>query len=604
MPPKIKPQTGHVAENATPSLLSSSNADEDFEIKLAEGGEYTAQGMQLALMQKIPAAMHAQIHIQSMNELRRQFAELVQRSQLQPVVIALNTLSASDAGRAHWSLIVIDKGRACYCNTLASDFQFYENQIRRLAENARAAAFQSFNIEALNRRHEIANVDDMNLGVCGYWVETITDVVLREFDALMQGRPASLVRGLREAINGDFANFVRHGFERWSMRRDSISFSQLQSDITEYGARQAISMDEKIKSHLQLLIKHTQDVNKAIEKLHPDAGFGSLYASISSNFHLTLARENNNDKKSQLTMQHWERMTELMNTALAALKISQEHHLQMPSSFSKNFAAHGSNSKIKDAIAFVEAQAKASLIAFQQLPNENPAAFFNYVIANLKAATVTANNLVLNEKRHALITAGRTLLNHDLHRLLQGKPYFQNILSQARTISESLDYDNVDINNAINKLLFTLYLETYKISREKNLFRKSKIHDEITPWLEKVLVERCPQIAAIVPHMGVNNTPTNRILYFAGERYGEFVNQTRAELLALQEIPEQKDSANENKKRFVNTGKLLGRLGRAGFNASSEIFADKKGQYVKEHHIEKYYDSNVADIVNLNRNRK
>jgi hypothetical protein len=104
MPPKIKPINGQATPNASSSLLSSSIDEEDFEIHLAEGGEYTAPGMQLALIQKIPPAMNAQIHIQSIDELQRQFAELVQHSQQQPMVIALNTPNALDAGRAHWSL--------------------------------------------------------------------------------------------------------------------------------------------------------------------------------------------------------------------------------------------------------------------------------------------------------------------------------------------------------------------------------------------------------------------------------------------------------------------------------------------------------------------
>jgi hypothetical protein len=603
MPAKIKPKSGQATPNTPSSLLSSSIDDQDFEINLAEGGEYTAQGMQLALIQKIPAAMNAQIHIQSIDELRRQFAGLVQHSHEQPIVIGLNTPNELDAGRAHWSLIVIDKGRVCYCNTLTSDFQVYENQIRTLAEKAHVAAFQSVNVEALNRGHEIADVDDMNLGVCGYWVETITGVVINEFDALMQGRPALLVRGLRDAIAGDFAHFVQHGFERWTNRHDKIYFNQLQRIIAEYGTHQATSINQKKQSQLQAQIKHAEEVNKTIEKLHPGAGFGNLYDGINGNFHVAIARENNLDKKFQLTIQHWERITELMDASLAALKLSKAYDPQIPSSFSKEFLAYSIN-KMKDAIAFVEAQAKASFIAFHEPPKENAAAYFKNVIANLKATTVMAINLLQDEKRYTLIASTRVLLDNHLPRLLQGKPHFKNLLTQARAISESLEYENVDINHAVNILLFSLYLENYKISRENKLLENNKIHDEITPWLEKLLVIRCPQIPAIVTHAGVNNTLANRILYFAGERYPAFVNHTRAELVALQQTPEQKDSANENKKRFVNTAKLLGRLGRAGFNASSEMLTGRKGQYVEEIDIKKYYDDNVADVVKVNRNKK
>jgi hypothetical protein len=572
-------------------MSHSSNSMNDFEIDLSDNGEYTAPGMQLALMQQIPLESDVQIHVKSINELERQYATLMQDSQLQPIIIALNTPSYLDENRAHWSLIVMHKGNVCYCNTLTSDFSINENVIRTLSNNAHAVAFQSFNIEALNQDHSIAAIADMNLGVCGYWVESMSAAVLNNFDKLMQGNANPLLQSLRQKINGNFDRFVQNGFDRWANRNNQIRHSQFQAMIEQ----RAAAADKKRKNTLQLTIDSVNKLNEFAQSLHPDSDISTRYAAINTIFYASIVKENNAEKQYQAVAQHWEQMHALMAAAEKAVALSKTLHLDIPSSFSKEFAAHKADNTLKDAIAFIEAQVMASLIAFQNPPVNRRAEFLNKIVADLITATQNATIMIEHAKQHIAAKSVDAILNHYLPRLLQGKPQYQDIL--AKTLGKRAD---AHIDDAVNKLLLELYLETYKVSREKKLLSSSKVSDEITPWLEKILMDRYRGIHSMMPYHGIKNTLANRIICYAGETYPDFIQATRTELQNFGSEPQQNRSIDENRKRFVSMGKLLGRLGQAGFQACSQFFANSKDQYVKENEIGKYYDKNLASRINAN----
>jgi hypothetical protein len=556
----------------------NSGSHDDFNIELSENGEYTAPGMQLALMQQIPPESNAQIQVKSLQELERQFAGLVQDSHNQLIVVALNTPSLADEHRAHWSLIIIDKGRVCYCNTLTSDFQVNEGVVRGLARNL---PFQSFDIEALNSHRDIADIDDMNLGVCGYWVESMAAIAVRHLDKLMQGSPGPLLQGLREKINNNFAGFVHNGFERWTSRHNQIRHSELQGIVAARAENQAGSLDRKRKAALQLQIAAANNLSEAIQQLHPDSEISTRYAAMNSIFNAAIAKEKIAEKQYQAVAQHWKQVGALMVAAHTALMLSK--NLGLPSSFSKEFAKHKSDSRIKDAIAFVEAQAMASFIAFQNPPVNGRAEFLNKVIADLIAATQHATGMVHSAKHN--------LAMQSVSKRLQGKPQYQEIFMQVRALSANVEnVENVNIHDAIDKLLLSLYLQAYKVSREKKLLGSSVIRDDITPWLDTILLERCHEIEAMVPCKGIENTQVNRILHYAGKKYEEFVAEVKAELSAFQ---------SGDRKLFVNTGKLLGRLGQAGFQASAMLFARKDQQYVDESDIGKYYDKKVVNQTKI-----
>jgi serine/threonine protein phosphatase PrpC len=321
-----------------------------------------------------------------------------------------------------------------------------------------------------------------------------------------------------------------------------------------------------------------------VKKLNPAAGVSSLYATINYNFYTALARGGDSEKKAELITQYWDRIIALTQRVSNALLLSANLDLGLPSSFSPEFKEFNANKKIKDAIAFVEAQAKAALIAFENPPETKRDEFLAQVVKHLESTVDAAYAMVKEEQRNEKIRKAVALLGTQLPNFLKSRPQYQSILQKAQAAIKTFDDKRVDIDSAVDEILFSLYLEAYRQTREKKLFSSSAARDDISPVIEKMIMTRCPEIAAVVPRKGINNTLVNRILWYAGERFGDFSQLVLAQL-----------SAAENKKMFVNTGKLLGRLGNAGFQMSSQFFAGKDDRYVDKSEIEKFYDKNIKD---------
>lgn len=205
-----------------------------------------------------------------------------------------------------------------------------------------------------------------------------------------------------------------------------------------------------------------------------------------------------------------------------------------------------------------------------------------------------SNQLKLVElERIKQVKLAKEFFDRDLPRLLQCKPFSQTILAEAKEASLQIDDDNVDVNDTINKLLFSLYIQIYMTSRARGLFSHSTTNDNITPWLVEKLKERCPDIYSIVLPKGIQNTEANRILWYAGEKYKDFAPHILHELQTFEEVSGQQ-SSDEHKAMFINKSKLLGRLGNNGFQACSVFFCGVPGHHVKEKEIEKYYKMNLA----------
>ncbi len=171
----------------------------------------------------------------------------------------------------------------------------------------------------------------------------------------------------------------------------------------------------------------------------------------------------------------------------------------------------------------------------------------------------------------------------------------QSLLNEMQLIFlENQALNIVDIDRRVNELLFLIYLEAYIVSRKTaNFFKKhhSILADDIARCIEVVLVGRIPEIQQVILSNGVNDKSlVNRILWYIGEAHPELAKQT---LHHLRNIDMYADNA---KKIFTNTGKLLGRLGTQGFAASSAFFKPHaQATYIKKSDIKSYYDESVQN---------
>jgi hypothetical protein len=210
-------------------------------------------------------------------------------------------------------------------------------------------------------------------------------------------------------------------------------------------------------------------------------------------------------------------------------------------------------------------------------------------------------------KHSSLIEDAKKILEIQLPELLQGKPQYVDLLNQAKDLSKKLDTDIIDVNDAVNKILFSVYLESYKTNLTKKLFSlNSSVQDSVAQWLENILIKRCPGITSAIPNKKISASKTNHILTYAGDKYGDLTNETLAQLAEIKYLAAAGGlSAEKNKElkaKFVNTGKLLGRLGKSGHEACSYFFTEKPDEYVSRSAIEKSYDAHVAAAAKLKLN--
>jgi serine/threonine protein phosphatase PrpC len=375
------------------------------------------------------------------------------------------------------------------------------------------------------------------------------------------------------------------------------------------------TLGEPFKSSVTGIDQEVETVVAALNQKHPALGLSQLYETIQSNFIRELNEEKQTDsqKKTQL-MTHAGQMLNLITSIQEALMLSTELGTKAPSSFSPEFAAWHGEGNQSAIISSLEAKARDALIACINLANVTHAdtkALLEPLSATMKAANGTrkisddgvkqlVKDLVKSTKeaRNAIkqivaqirrfndeVLPNRDVLQRQLPALLKDR--YNAILVEAKSLNDTLENPGVYPKDAVDKLLFSLYVEIYKNTRVKTLFGSSHVTENFANQLEKMLAERCPDLHNNLPHAGVKNTPENRILAYAGNKYPQLVEATRAELLALGE----KGSAADNKKAYVTHGKLLQRLGESGFAAASTVFTGKPDQYVKESGIESHYDN-------------
>ena len=202
------------------------------------------------------------------------------------------------------------------------------------------------------------------------------------------------------------------------------------------------------------------------------------------------------------------------------------------------------------------------------------------------------------------VRSSQTLLE-EVERLLQRlQPRYVDSLGQVQKIlrditvfQEQKKGFEVDVlNQRVDKLLFSIYLEAYKISGKSGILRLhgKTAADQLMHCLEVELLERFSEINKVaLPKLIKRSNLANRILWFAGEKYPEFVQETCE---SLAHISEQKLQPDAQKKYYTNTGKLLVRLGSAGFAESLTLFKGVGNvTCVKKSMIEKFYVEHVEE---------
>jgi hypothetical protein len=206
----------------------------------------------------------------------------------------------------------------------------------------------------------------------------------------------------------------------------------------------------------------------------------------------------------------------------------------------------------------------------------------------LESLVIQSNQYLLEELERQLVTFTSKYATYQvkIRRLLKRMEFFRQ---------EKTEFDIGAFNAEINKLIFSLYLKVYASSRKSgslfSLYRSALSDRELARSLEEILLYRFPEIDAVQLHKTINRgNITNRILWFAGENYPEFVKAT---LQTLQHIHQQPASDPEHKKSHTNAGKLLSRLGSEGMAESARLFNSKENSRVKKSAIKQFYADNI-----------
>ena len=211
----------------------------------------------------------------------------------------------------------------------------------------------------------------------------------------------------------------------------------------------------------------------------------------------------------------------------------------------------------------------------------------------LIALALERDQWLLEELRRQLEENANSLVKLASH--LQA---IKNLLFEsALIIKEKRDPGETGFQLRFEKSLLTLYFDAYKFgARSKhNILHQTTAIEELMSCLETSLLDKYPAILNVEINEKLNrNTMANRIICYAG-KHPEFIAATQH---FIDHIHEQRWPAAEQKKYFTNAGKLLVRLGPAGYAQSQLMFPTKnKDSRVKRSEIEDYYEESLKAMA-------
>gem|GEM_PF-2736271 len=298
-----------------------------------------------------------------------------------------------------------------------------------------------------------------------------------------------------------------------------------------------------------------------------------------------------NEEKFSLATLHYKNLFTVLAKVMEALTLRAAYSLGLSPSDQSRFKKSNVDPDIKSVITNLESKAK------------------NLIKSYDATLSIPYSEVKYNEMLVILAESTRVILNSNLIAVtslvtqLLGKKLYSDVLQQANNLHDKIKLcclekkplSPPDVNltsNEMDIILFSTYVDTYRFSREKLLFDHSRPGDKVARWIEEILKVRFPEIVSIYnirPHGDFDFSLTNRILWHIGENSPALVDKIHLELQLLQAT---KNPSNE--KLFIATGKLLGRLGKSGFEKCSVFFNPdhENNASIHESEIKTYFQKN------------
>ncbi len=319
---------------------------------------------------------------------------------------------------------------------------------------------------------------------------------------------------------------------------------------------QAILASDEKKSGLAQLHAKTSALQIALEKYK----YNDAFLSVNKTYYESLQLCETDENKFFVATQHHTNLLIFLETLSESLTLRDQYIVPLLAENKSSFKKHDVH-QIKTKMITLTASADELIRSFNANANLN----------KLSSLSNAAIGIILNTYLDNMKMLSKQLL---------GKYYYLEALSQIAALSsetqltlnkETIQLDDVKrLQNTMDTILFSTYIDAYKFSRTKSFFAGySKPDDSVARSIEKLLVNHFPQITATYPRGKLDSSLTSRILWYIGKTYPDLVEKAYNQLLSLKNAPQ----TDTNTTLFLNMGKLLGKLGPLGFEKCSLYFS-------------------------------
>lgn len=329
-------------------------------------------------------------------------------------------------------------------------------------------------------------------------------------------------------------------------------------------------------------------------QIDPRYNLDMMFEIISNHFINTLQEQKDPQEKSQYIMSHWNLIKELAQTTRDAVGLTHDLDLKIPSSLSSQFAKSPVSKEVKSAIVMSDAQVISAVAEIAYSKDAQDKTLIKKVIATLKENTRVAKEAV---QKGMFEHRAKQMKEHAA--LLDGRPFLRDIQERLNELPDKLKKDpSFNFRDATRHLLLEAYIEVCKHTLHTPLLGSPRSLNEFQHKLEQLIDSYYSDIAKSVPNSNFANSLGNRILFYAGNKYPDLIEKIERELQDFQNNKENMTHSTEDKSLFLNTSKLLARLGSQGFNKASAFFNKEYGQAVKEDEMLSFFEEKISTHPN------